>query len=113
MSSCACSPAARTTVTFAHGVVLERCPRHEQQSWTIDGRPTAHAEVLRVLKDLFTAERGRRASGVLPARRRTVVDLNEPRPAAPVAEPAATPWADDQLTELLNARGLQGSWAVA
>ena len=106
MNSCACPASRLTSVAFAHGVVMQRCRSHETQAWTVNGRPAAAPAVRSLLKDLFIETRGRTRT-------------SRPAPVQPVAAPraerAADPTAglDEQLTALLRARGMQGSWAVA
>lgn len=114
MSTCICAPAHLTSVSFAHGIVMQRCRQHELQTWTKDGRATDAGTVRTLLKDLFVETRGTRSRATSPER----------RPAAPVAftlpaqdhassEVAMDAGADEALTALLRSRGLQGSWAVA
>jgi hypothetical protein len=111
MNSCACPPATLTSVAFAHGIVMQRCVSHEQQTWILDGRPIDSATVRPALKDLFIQQRDLRQRPRSAAPRRHAVPL-VPTPTPVVQHPAADPRADD-LTALLNARGLQGSWSVA
>ena len=108
MTSCACPASSLTAVQFAHGVVMQRCRSHELATWTVDGRRADTRTVRGLLKDLFVETR---------CQRRT------PSPRAlPVAVPAQATAAvdvldglaaDDLLTALLNARGVQGRWATA
>lgn len=102
MTSCSCPDSALTSLTFADGIVLVRCRVHEHQTWVVEGQPMATDAALPALKDLFVEQRGK------GGRARTV-----PR-KAPVRAPREVPAAavDDRLTELLNARGLPGSWKV-
>ena len=119
MSTCACSPADMTAVTFGDGTALLRCLAHETQRWTVDGVPVDSTEALRALRSLFTERRDgqrRRPSAPAAARpaapaRPKVISLNRPSyDTTPVSLGAG---ADAQLTALRHARGLQGSWAVA
>ena len=113
MSSCSCPRTALTAVTFDGGAVLLRCLAHEQQSWVVDGREVTASDAMALLRDSFVAGRSRRpAPGT---RRHKVVRM----PDTPAVDPyPQTPQptgrgADADLTALLNARGLSGSWAVA
>ena len=113
MSSCCCPRAALAAVTFDNGAVLLRCTAHEQQRWLVEGREVATSEALGLLRDAFTAGRSRRPEP--PTRRHRVVRMPDtaavdPYPQAPVPTGRG---ADADLTALLNARGLTGSWAVA
>ena len=114
MDTCSCAPATLTCVTFARGVVMRRCRRHELQTWTVDGRRTDAETARGLLRDLFVEMRGERARSTSPAPTPRVLHLEVPSydddPSAEVALPAG---ADERLTALLNSRGLQGSWAVA
>ena len=117
MNRCACPASSLTSLEFAHGVVMQRCMSHEQQSWTVDGRLADARTVRSLLKDLFVEARGQRRSTV-GARPRRVGHLNAPArdrttSGAPAAGVDVDAGADEQLTALLRARGLQGSWAVA
>ena len=109
MNTCACAPAARTSVAFAHGIVMHRCRVHELLTWTVEGRPVETSDVRGQLKDLFVEERGqqRRASG--PAADK-VIRLSAPLERTAPADDATV---DEQLTALLRSRGVQGSWATA
>ena len=103
MTRCACPASTLTSVAFASGVAMQRCPSHELQSWTVDGRPTDARTARRLLQALFVESRGQRRSGA-PASRRTIPPA---QPAAPARH------SDEDLTALLNARGLPGTWSVA
>jgi hypothetical protein len=103
-STCTCTRSQLTTVRFAHEVVLLRCARHEQQFWTVGGRPASASRAHDVLREVFVEGRARRGGRRVPSPRRGV-QLVPPSPA-----PAATA---QSLTALLNARGVEGSWAVA
>ena len=104
MSRC-CTDSRATAVAFEDGVVLHRCPAHEQQRWTLDGLEVTRTEAMARLSALFTAARGRRGSA--PARR-----PQAPRSPQVVVLPNAVP-TDERLTALLRSRGLAGSWSVA
>jgi hypothetical protein len=114
MDTCSCAPASLTCVTFARGIVMRRCPAHEVQSWTVDGSRTDAATARGLLKDVFVELRGQRVRSSSPAPTPRVLHLDVPSydddPSTEVALPAG---ADERLTALLNARGLQGSWATA
>ena len=110
MNSCACPASRLTSVAFAHGVVMQRCRAHETQTWTVNGRPADGRTVRSLLKDLFVETRGlTRTSRPAPAQK--VVAPSAQRNAE--REEEVTPGLDEQLTALLRARGLQGSWAVS
>lgn len=111
MSTCVCAPAHLTSVAFQHGIVMQRCRRHELQTWTQDGRPTDAVTVRTLLKDLFVETRGARSSS--PAARPAPMRLTLPARSHPSSEVALDAGADQALTALLRSRGLQGSWAVA
>lgn len=104
------------TVTFGDGVTLVRCSAHEQQYWVVDGAPTDSPLALARLRDLFQARRGQgRPRGPV---RETVIRLDRGTAASadavyPTVVLPAGSSTDAQLTALLRARGLEGSWAVA
>lgn len=113
MPSCLCPRTVLAAVTFDNGAVLLRCPSHEEQRWVVDGQEVSTTDALSVLRDAFIAARARRpAPGT---RRDKVVRM----PDTPVVDPypqALQLAADDaaaDLTALLHARGLPGSWAIA
>lgn len=113
MSSCSCPRAALTAVTFDGGAVLLRCLAHEQQRWLVEGREVATSEALGLLRDAFVAGRSRQPAPGTP--RPKVVRMPDalavdPYPSTP--QPTGR-GADADLTALLHARGLSGSWAVA
>ncbi len=109
MAPCSCPPAALTCVRFADGVVMVRCGVHEQQSWSVDGRPAGRDDALAALKGVFVERRGERRTGRAPSPRPQVIRMTEP-----VAYDVAPEAGDDaRLTALLRARGLSGTWAVA
>ena len=111
MSTCACAPSSRTSVAFAHGIVLQRCSAHELQTWTQDGRATDAPTVRRLLKDLFVETRGTRSTP--PRARPAVLPLGLPAQSRPSSDVALDAGTDEALTALLRSRGLQGSWSVA
>ena len=100
MSPCTCAVPDLTAVRFAQDVVLLRCTRHEQQAWTVDGRPATAARAHAVLREVFEDGRTRRHTPRVAPHARVVQ----------LVPPASTA---EALTALLNARGLAGSWAVA
>ena len=101
MSPCTCAAAGLTAVRFVQDVVLLRCTHHEQQAWTVDGRPATAAQAHAVLREAFEDGRTRRGARRAAPRERVVQLVSSP------ATPA------EALTALLNARGLVGSWSVA
>jgi hypothetical protein len=113
METCSCALSSLTSVTFARGVVMRRCPVHEIQTWTVDGSRTDAGTARSLLKDLFVEMRGQRARSTSPTPVRRVLHLNVPSQDDPDSEVALPAGADEHLTALLNSRGLQGSWAVA
>ena len=115
MSSCRCPRTALAAVTFDNGAVLVRCPSHEQQRWLVEGREVSSTDALALLRDAFSAGRNRRPE---PGTRRHKVVRMPDTPAVAVDPYPETPQlsgddASADLTALLNARGLTGSWAVA
>lgn len=116
MSSCCCPRTALSAVTFDSGAVLLRCHAHEQQRWVVAGREVSSTDALALLRDAFLAGRSRRPE---PRSRRHHKVVQLPDTPAVAADPyPATPRlsgadASADLTALLNARGLSGSWAVA
>ena len=106
MSTCACPASSLTSVSFAHGVVMQRCGSHELQTWTVNGRRTDGRAVRGLLKDLFVETRGQRR----PAAELPTHQVARSGARTHVAPDATT---DERLTALLNARGVQGSWAIA
>ena len=111
MSTCICAPAHRTSVAFAHGIVMQRCRVHELQTWTQHGRPTDARTVRTLLKDLFVETRGVRSTS--PVDRPAPVRLTLPAQDHASSEVALGAGADEALTALLRSRGLQGSWSVS
>lgn len=113
MSPCRCPRVALAAVTFDNGAVLLRCPSHEQQRWLVEDREVSTTDALALLRDAFVAGRSRRPEP--GTRRHEVVRM----PDTPAVDPyPETPRlsgndASADLTALLNARGLTGSWAVA
>ena len=113
MSSCSCPRADLTAVTFDGGAVLLRCLAHEQQRWLVDGREVPSSQAMGLLREAFVAGRTRRAVRSTP--RPTTVRM----PDAPDVDPyPPSPRltgrdASADLTALLRARGISGSWAVA
>ena len=113
MSSCPCPRTALAAVTFDNGAVLLRCPSHEEQRWLVEGREVSTTDALALLRDSFVAGRSRRPQP--GTRRHRIVRM----PDTPAVDPyPETPQlsgddASADLTALLNARGLSGSWAVA
>lgn len=113
MSSCSCPRTALTAVTFDNGAVLLRCLAHEQQRWLVEGREVSISEALGRLRDAFVAGRSRRPAVGAPGSKEVRM------PDTPAVDPCAqAPQAtgrgvDADLTALLHARGLSGSWAVA
>lgn len=103
MTPCACAPTALTCVRFGDGVVLLRCAAHDVHGWFVDGSAVPRATALALLKDAFGT-----VGPAAPAPVRRPRAVRRPRPAV---DPRAG--VDEQLTALLHARGLQGSWAVA
>lgn len=126
MSLCPCSPDSLTAVTFENGIVLQRCGVHDVQSWVVAGETTDRDEVLANLRGVFSVRNEQRRRDRAPVARTAAPAA--PRPAAPPAPeptptldltPAATAEIlqasspDEQLTALLQSRGLPGAWAVA
>ncbi|MCW2679889.1 MAG: hypothetical protein JWM62_1290 [Frankiales bacterium] len=111
MSTCVCAPAHLTSVAFPHGIVMQRCQRHELQMWTKDGRPTDTGTVRTLLKDLFVEKRGTRSTS--PIARPAPARMHLPVQSHDRSDVALDAGADEALTALLRSRGLQGSWAVA
>jgi len=105
MRTCTCPESALTCVRIADTVVLLRCSAHDVQRWAVDGAPAGREDVLRRLRRVFNDRRGRDRSP-RPAPRPRVVRL--PEPAVPLTGSPA-----EQLTALLRARGLDGSWSLA
>ena len=106
MPSCPCAPADLTRVRIADAVELLRCSAHDLQRWVVDGEPVGREAVLHRLRGVFDDRRGERRSSRLAPPLPAVVRL--PEPAAALAGTA-----DEQLTALLRARGIEGSWALA
>jgi hypothetical protein len=128
MSLCPCSPDSLTAVTFENGIVLQRCGVHDVQSWVVAGETTDRDEVLANLRGVFSVRNEQRRRDRAPvARTPAPVAPAAPRSAPPAPEPNPTvdltPAAtaeilranspDEQLTALLQSRGLPGAWAVA
>lgn len=121
MSSCSCPAASLTSVSFDHGMELRRCGAHDTQQWVVDGQVRDRTEVLTTLREAFLARRAQRR----PATRLPTPDA--PPPALPAALPAAPAaaappvrielpddaTAEQALTALLRARGVDGAWAIA
>ena len=101
MSTCSCAPAHRTSVAFAHGIVMQRCRAHDLQTWTHHGRPTDAGTVRTLLKDLFVEQRGTRSG--MP---RHVPRIHR----APVVR---TPAPEDAIAAVLRAHGVEGTWSIA
>jgi hypothetical protein len=101
MRTCPCPESALTCVRIADAVLL-RCSAHDVQRWAVDGRPAERADVLRRLRGVFDERRGRDRSP-RPAPRPRVVRLPDPLTGTP----------EEQLSALLRARGLAGSWSLA
>lgn len=115
MSTCPCPSTALAAVTFDNGAVLLRCPSHEQQRWLVEDREVSTTDALALLRDAFVAGRSRRPE---PGTRRNKIVRMPDTPAVAVDPYPETPQlsgddASADLTALLNARGLTGSWAVA
>jgi hypothetical protein len=104
-----------TAVTFGDGTALLRCVTHETKRWTVDGVTVDSSEALRALRSLFTDRRGgqrrRSAAPAAAPARPKVISLE--RPSYDTTPASRGAGADAQLTALLHARGLQGTWAVA
>lgn len=122
MSMCPCSPSSLTAVTFENGIVLQRCGMHDVQGWVVAGEATDRDEVLANLRGVFSVRNDqRRRDRAAVARTATPVApaTAPPAPVAPATAAAPTPEMlratnpDEQLTALLQARGLPGAWAVA
>lgn len=115
MSSCSCPRTALAAVTFDNGAVLLRCPSHEQQRWIVAGQEVSSTDALALLRDAFAAGRSRRPEP--GTRRHKVVRMPDTTTVAvdpyPQAPQLSGTDASADLTALLNARGLTGSWAVA
>lgn len=108
MSPCTCAVHELTAVRFAQDVVLLRCARHEQQAWTVAGRPASAARAHAVLRAVFDEGRSRRGQRRTTPRHH-VVRLTPAPPPATTAEATTA----EALTALLHARGLEGSWSLA
>lgn len=123
MEMCACPTASLTAVTFEQGIVLQRCSAHDTQTWVVEGEATDRAEVLENLRSVFLERREQRRRAATPTQSRPddVISLTTPgRPVRPASAPPVVhvqlpPGAtsDEQLTALLQARGLPGAWAIA
>lgn len=115
MCSCSCPRTALAAVTFDNGAVLLRCPSHEQQRWLVEDQEVSTTDALALLRDSFVAGRTRRPE---PGTSRHKIVRMPETPAGAVDPYPGTPQlsgddASADLTALLNARGLTGSWAVA
>lgn len=113
MSSCTCTDATEATVSFQNGTVLLRCADHDRSRWLVDGQEVPTAVAFSRLREHFHAERLQPQRHKTP--RRQVVLLPQPRAVEPYevrATPVTAP-SDEELTALLQAHGVSGSWAVA
>lgn len=118
MSPCACISTDMTPIVFANGTVLLRCLSHDTHRWSVGGATVDTAHALRALGELFGEHRdANRRTAPVPAARtaaaapRNVIALE--RTAHRAAAAVLGDGADAELTALLHARGLNGSWAVA
>lgn len=118
MPLCGCATATLTALTFERGLALLRCGAHEEQVWTVHGEPVPVVDAHARLRAAFAGNRSQTRRTGSRACGGRVLNLLGQRPPAREPRPAAVNvrsmlGADERLTALLNAQGLQGSWSVA